>query len=154
MDSLKIKLTTINNYSFDFLKERLLLEENLLNSENEVNIAIEEFRKFLILVALEIKPLAMISPKVDDVWHQFVLFTEKYSDFCTHVMGKFIHHKPNTTMDPVPLEAIDNVLSHYQSNFGKLPSFWFEGLDETSRQYYLGNRDNGVIPKKWSGWTG
>lgn len=151
---LEIKLTTISNYSFEFLKERLLIEENSLTTIEEIDVAIEEFKKFLSLIAMEIKPLAMISPKVDEVWHQFILFTEKYNDFCEKIMGRFIHHKPNTSIDPVPLIAIDNVINGYKLNFGTIPEIWYEGLDKDSIKYYQGNRENIKPPKKWSGWTG
>lgn len=150
---LEIKLTLINNYSFDFLKERLLVEETLLKDEEEIDIAIDEFKKFLTLIAMDIKPLAMISPKVDEVWHQFILFTDKYELFCNEIMGKFIHHKPNTITDPVPLLAIKNIISGYQSNFGEIPNFWFEELDNESILYFKGKKNN-IIPLKWSGWTG
>lgn len=34
------------------------------------------------------------SKKIDDVWHNFILHTKKYSKYCFENFNKFIHHNP------------------------------------------------------------
>ena len=36
---------------------------------------------------------------VDLMWHQFILFTKDYADFCQDQFGFFIHHVPQTRAD-------------------------------------------------------
>ena len=36
----------------------------------------------------------MPSQVVDVAWHEFILFTKLYEEFCKRGMGKFIHHTP------------------------------------------------------------
>ena len=31
---------------------------------------------------------------VDDLWHEFILYTKDYADFCCRHFGHFIHHEP------------------------------------------------------------
>jgi hypothetical protein len=38
------------------------------------------------------KHWSMSSRLVDEVWHQFVLFTVEYSAFCTRYFGGYLHH--------------------------------------------------------------
>ncbi len=34
----------------------------------------------------------MPSQAVDTVWHEFILFTKKYDQFCHDTFGRFLHH--------------------------------------------------------------
>ncbi len=40
-------------------------------------------------------PLAMPSEAVDELWHEFVLHTRDYADFCAQAFGRFMHHVPD-----------------------------------------------------------
>ncbi|MEP1740098.1 MAG: hypothetical protein ABJI60_12475 [Kangiellaceae bacterium] len=31
---------------------------------------------------------------IDTMWHNFILFTKDYTDFCHHYFGSYIHHVP------------------------------------------------------------
>lgn len=56
--------------------------------------AIEEYKKFMYLAATSNQ---MVSPSeiVDIVWHQHLIFTQSYKEFCI-VLGKKIEHIPST----------------------------------------------------------
>lgn len=43
-------------------------------------------------------PGVALSPSklVDEGWHQFILFTRNYADYCLALAGRFIHHRPTT----------------------------------------------------------
>ncbi len=32
---------------------------------------------------------------IDNMWHEFILITRDYHDFCHHYFGRFLHHEPN-----------------------------------------------------------
>ncbi len=38
--------------------------------------------------------VSMPSKVVDDLWHEFILFTKHYDAFCKKAFGKFLHHTP------------------------------------------------------------
>jgi len=38
--------------------------------------------------------VAMPSQAVDDLWHEFILYTKAYDDFCRKAFGGFLHHTP------------------------------------------------------------
>lgn len=42
--------------------------------------------------------VAMPSQVVDDAWHEFILFTRSYRDFCKKALGRFLHHTPTEAM--------------------------------------------------------
>jgi hypothetical protein len=33
--------------------------------------------------------------EIDEMWHEFILFTQDYSDFCDHYFESYMHHLPN-----------------------------------------------------------
>lgn len=39
--------------------------------------------------------LSMPSKVVDDLWHEFILMTKDYHDFCEKAFGKYLHHNPS-----------------------------------------------------------
>lgn len=39
-------------------------------------------------------------PRVDDGWHEFLMFTEDYAAFCQKYFGQMIHHCPRRRNDP------------------------------------------------------
>ena len=63
-------------------------------TENFTQTAILEYKKFMYLASTANH---MVSPSeiVDIVWHQHLIFTQSYSDFCT-ILGKRIEHVPST----------------------------------------------------------
>jgi hypothetical protein len=42
--------------------------------------------------------LSMPSVLVDDMWHELVLHTRDYADFCQTALGRFLHHVPESAM--------------------------------------------------------
>lgn len=38
--------------------------------------------------------VAMPSQGVDDLWHEFILYTKHYEAFCHQAFGRFLHHTP------------------------------------------------------------
>lgn len=42
--------------------------------------------------------VSMPSQAVDAAWHEFILFTRAYDDFCRRGLGRFLHHTPAEAM--------------------------------------------------------
>ena len=115
------------------LAEQLLFKNSLLAKKivaatdiekDEAVDILRELIRFLHLVHLTTERLTP-SHKVDMAWHEFILFTKAYADFCTNHFGRFIHHYPSE------IEA-DNKIGfkklhyHYEKHFGIKPNpkFW------------------------------
>jgi hypothetical protein len=58
----------------------------------------EECKKFLFLCSISEIPLSP-SERIDKIWHEFIMFTKDYNNFCIEVLGAFIHHVPDTVHD-------------------------------------------------------
>ena len=42
---------------------------------------------------------------IDEMWHNFVLFTREYTDYCMSVYGHYQHHGPTTQAESLALDA-------------------------------------------------
>jgi hypothetical protein len=139
-------------YDMSFVTHKLVDEGKL--GREDTDPATMEFKKFIFLTGMGIKPLAMISPVVDEIWHQFILFTSHYRRFCEATVCTFIGHQPDTPLTPIPLTAGQNFLKGYCTFFGELPPVWFKGMNRRTVEYYRSRSPKGRPPTRWSGWTG
>ncbi len=62
-----------------------------------------------------------VSTMIDRGWHEFILFTKSYTDFCYDILGTFIHHEPLVNVGVSELVA-SNELAF--AVFGELSSNW------------------------------
>ena len=53
----------------------------------------DETKRFLYLCAVSDQPLAPTA-RIDEVWHNFMLYSEDYAEFCDSQFGFMIHHRP------------------------------------------------------------
>lgn len=44
--------------------------------------------------------IAMPSQVVDDLWHEFILYTKNYQAFCQKAFGRYLHHTPASALSP------------------------------------------------------
>src|SRR3989338_3462773 len=71
----------LEKYNAPWLYERLL-EKKEVKSYAEFVERFNEFKKYIALIYLSGKPLGMVSNTIDAVWHEFILFTREYMQFC------------------------------------------------------------------------
>ena len=64
--------------------------------------------------------VSMPSKAVDDLWHEFILFTKHYNDFCHQAFGKFLHHTPAVALS-----------SQKVADQGLRRTWWYACKDET-----------------------
>ncbi len=68
-------------------------------TESELNQVIRGLKDYFHLTNLsQRKIVAMPSQVVDVAWHEFILFTKAYNQFCTKALGRFLHHTPAEAM--------------------------------------------------------
>jgi len=69
---------------------------------------------FLACLAAQRTPIAkevgMPSKAVDAAWHEFIVLTKAYADFCQQAFGKYLHHTPKAMMETPTKDALANTL--------------------------------------------
>ena len=81
------------------VEERVRRKNKL--KENEYEWRLLDLKRYFILTAL-LKETPMFSEKVDELWHEMLMFTREYDDFSKKYLGKTLHHSPNVTVESNP----------------------------------------------------
>jgi hypothetical protein len=75
--------------------------------------------------------------EIDEMWHEFILFTEDYTNFCLQYFGEYMHHLPNIFDNmPRPRDVIEReiekLLPYIYDNLGEdtLRIWFYSYLDE------------------------
>lgn len=116
-------INRLNEFKATYLEEKLL-HKGVFGSKAEYQEAFTEFKKYVALVGITGKPLPMTSEKVDEVWHQFILFTEEYHKFCQDFLGRYLHHRPETPSNPISNARKQELARVYSQIFGSAPEIW------------------------------
>jgi hypothetical protein len=126
-----------------------LYKERFVESLGKGEALFEEVKKYLVLCESDRSTSwSMYSLRVDQAWHQFILFTVQYADFCRKFFGRFLHHNPSNA--PKGTEKRSGAEStfgmfcaRYEALFGTPPpDVWYDhrGLSLQTRlvNEYLG----------------
>lgn len=122
------------------------LQRKLELSLDQAQALFDDVKRFLYLTSTQ---PGKWSPTqiIDDGWHEFILFTEDYGNFCHRYVGHFIHHHPRRLGDASNYPAmIRNTVAAAYLLFGDLSPNWnIEG------QSYLGGFETGILADACSG---
>jgi hypothetical protein len=113
-----------------------------------------ELLRFFALTRATDEPLAMISAQIDDLWHSFICITEKYFEFCNAEYGEIIHHRPLTSVTPVPETSIRNFVETYRNTYGEPGTIWFVDVPPSVVDFAYRRVCTLPFNYRWSGWPG
>jgi len=100
-----------------------LIKKELATNEGDAKDGIKELLRFL-YVAVNFSGSATPSVRVDDIWHEMILFTKDYSWLSQKLAGRFIDHIPSD--NPATEQGqYKRTLDIYVSLFGQPdPRYW------------------------------
>jgi hypothetical protein len=85
----------IRHYAFPKgLLERLQLRQAGLPAKDAQLVARALRQFFLAHLQSGHRFVSMPSQVADELWHEFILYTRAYDDFCRRAFGRFMHHTP------------------------------------------------------------
>lgn len=117
-------LARLASFEAPYLEERLL-SKGVLANHGEFQDVFSEFKKFVALNYLYDESFVMLSPAVDSLWHQFILFTRSYTEFCLEFLGRYLHHEPAGSLQSDNTEkAVSRFYMLYERTFGAVNGLW------------------------------
>jgi hypothetical protein len=153
----KESIRKIQNYSIPEIHINKLKEEPPFIHMNvtDINEYIIEFKKYLAIIVLiqghdktQYVKIAMMNNLVDEIWHNFILFTEEYNKFSVSIFGKYLHHYPFTNSEPTLIDdSKKKFLFYYKKYFGEINPIWKfkynrNGTIKIQHNYKTPNYDN------------
>lgn len=88
--------------------ERFLLKRPELGGAQQALVQQGLQQYFRLCVDARGRFVSMPSQVVDDLWHEFILFTRLYQKFCERALGHYLHHTPAEAM-PTPSTATEGI---------------------------------------------
>jgi hypothetical protein len=122
------------SFEAPYLIEKLV-NDHVCDNEDEARALFREVKRYLFLNRADQSKLwEMHSLRVDEVWHQFILFTRQYADFCTRYYGAYSPHSPSNAPVSAKNSARQKQVAtfkefhaYYEKVFGEpLPDHWYD----------------------------
>lgn len=149
----KIQQYSLDTIDASFPFSARLMRENGWTKEYTLEV-IEEYKKFMFLVAVSGHPVSPSDP-VDQVWHLHLIYTKSYWDeFCYGILGTAVHHNPTKggkSERQKHVKMYDQTAESYQRYFGtsQPTHIWVNTQDLFKEIYYkrVNMHRNWVIAK-------
>lgn len=113
-------LTLLLRWNISTVKQYAI--QKSLYTAKEIDAVETEYKKYLALCVGYPKTALPTPLKLDDLWHQHILFTKDYHAMCQLVCGGYIHHQPfvgDIKADPY---SRAKMCVMYLREFGKQPN--------------------------------
>jgi hypothetical protein len=121
-------LEGLDEFNAPYLEEKLTTD-GVVTGPEDYGRRWAEFKKFAFLAGRSRRmgrTLAMASKAVDELWHQFILFTPQYRRFCQERLGFFLDHVPEMREKGLRRSsASEDFFSAYGEVFGPPAAMWF-----------------------------
>lgn len=130
-------------YQAPFLVEKLI-KERVVDTPEEAQALFTEVKRYMVIAVLdETKSWHMYSLRIDECWHQFILFTRQYIEFCNKYFGRYIPHSPSNAPEvnlgrSIETTTFQQFSERYKELFGSpLPDIWYDARTVTTRRRVL-----------------
>jgi hypothetical protein len=90
-----------------------------------IDQAVDEYFRFLCLKMTYPTQVIVPGKAVDEIWHDHILHTFAYTNFCNQFFGCYLHHDPQDLSSDTKLDPSDTY-KLYEETFGRQPdmNFW------------------------------
>lgn len=93
------RLAFIDNYTFPSSLYQKVSKKYPHLTQKDISLVFSALKDYFHICNLaNNRMVAMPSQVVDVAWHEFILFTRSYGNFCRKALGKFLHHTPTEAM--------------------------------------------------------
>lgn len=104
-----VRRAFIDNYAWPAGLTRRFGEKHSALSAANCDLVFDGLRQyFRVCLLAERRLISMPSQVVDDAWHEFLLYTRAYDEFCRGSFKRFLHHTPAEAMQ-TPTSAQDGI---------------------------------------------
>jgi hypothetical protein len=135
-----------------------LVKDCIAETPDEAERLFTEVKRYMIIAALDRSRVwHMYSLLIDECWHQFILFTHEYMDFCRRYFGRYVPHAPSNAPEVKPASPAEQTTfkqfaEHYQAVFGlPLPGLWRDADNVTPRRRVVNSHAGSLTVREEEG---
>lgn len=133
-------------YQAPFVIDKLL-KNRIADTPEEAGRLFTEVKRFIVLVQTDGGvPWEMYSSRVDEAWHQFILFTAEYMEFCDRYFGRYMPHSPHSSPGSGGgAAAVQMSFGEFRSRYEALyeealPDVWYDSRNITPTRRMFNDR--------------
>jgi hypothetical protein len=105
------RVAYIQGYSFPPLLRQKVRDAYPNLTDSDVAHVLDGLRQwFFVCLHARGRTVGMPSEAVDEAWHEFILITRAYTEFCDNAFGRYLHHTPAAAMDSSMAESLGRTL--------------------------------------------
>jgi hypothetical protein len=143
------RLLTLDKYDPSFLNNRLIEKTHGLIQPDQVEHAKRELKRFMSLALIFRGPIYPPT-RIDACWHEFILYTREYREFCRDILGiAYFDHRPfahENETDPATFWGMQDTIALYRSAY-ETPGFMWAPVSEAEQRLLLFRHTFGdVVP--------
>ena len=114
-------LETVLQYENPDVVDRISFELDL--PHDKASDLFEDLKKYLWMASRSEGP-TIPAPQIDKAWHEFLMFTQDYQQFCGQMFGSgtFLHHVPHKGKNDIGEEAVYPTIDMVLATFKAKPS--------------------------------
>lgn len=103
--------------------EELCIKKKIVKNQLHFQACFTELIKFMYIAKESEGVVPLASKTIDSIWHEFILMTRDYQDFCEHYFETFLHHIPSKDFNENTISPID-FAKVYTEKFGEFSTDW------------------------------
>jgi hypothetical protein len=144
------------DYRAPFLVEKLV-KDHIADTPEEAEALFAEVKRYLVIAALDSgTSWHMYSLRIDECWHQFILFTRQYVEFCKLYFGRYVPHAPSNSPEtgrkPGRRASFREFDARYRELFhSPLPEIWVDARNVTLNRRVLADREGRLRLRRQGG---
>ncbi|WDH80830.1 hypothetical protein [Paenibacillus urinalis] len=129
----------LNDTYMNQVRDRVMSKHRY--TAEKYNWMLLELKRYFILCSV-LKNVPMYSNDTDVIWHEMLMFTRDYEDFCRKFTGDFIHHQPHS-VQPSEAERVSE-RSWYDLLYSRLFIIFPEN-EQLSRAFFKHPIEEGIL---------
>ena len=92
-----IQSAYLENYQFIDIVIAKFKEKHKNLTDADIELVIKGLKNYFYISSRSSDIIILPSIVLDDLWHEFILYSKEYNSFCNEAFGRFLHHSPNDT---------------------------------------------------------
>jgi len=107
---------TVHSYEHKNLLLRIMRKCEV--SESQAEELFTDLKRFLFVCGQQGRSSFVPTRSIDKAWHEFLMYTKDYDEFCAKYFGRKVHHNPNELKAVADHLAIARTLKAARDAFG------------------------------------
>ena len=105
------------------------LKKHYEHEREEAELLVREAKRYVYLAHVNDYPVVP-SEEIDHAWHEMILITKSYHDFCNTLCGEYVHHVPSSPEELASESYGESIWEKYRETQKRYEELYGEPCDK------------------------